>query len=193
MPVFKSTRQALHVSYLMETLPVTQKSQMQAIIEQLMRERGLVEQFDPRERTINFSGLTPMEVRGQCAMVVNATKTHLTPFQLAAVQCRYAHGRRQGDGVRVLAHYVAPQLSTSNRLAVMALIWGLFAGKKHKHDFTLRAIASEFGLSHATLGRDQRQIAKTQRALEAEAVNALDAYFTFTELVDDEVGEAQAS
>lgn len=193
MAVFRSTRQALHVSFLMETLPVTQKSQMQVVIERLMREHGLVEQFDERERTIDFRGLSPMEVRGQCAMVVNASKTHLTPPQLAAVSCRYGHNRRQADGVRGLAAYASPQLATGNRLAVMALVWGLFAGKRYKHDFTVRAIASEFGLAPTTLFRDQKQIAKTQRALEAEAVNALDWYFTSTELVDDAVGEAQGS
>ena len=67
-PVFRSTQQALHVAFLMGILPVTQKSNTQMLLERLMEEAGVAKVVQ-RDGTLNFAGLSPMEVRGQCAMV----------------------------------------------------------------------------------------------------------------------------
>jgi hypothetical protein len=181
--VFTSTRQALHVSFLLEIMPATAKSQMQCILEQLMEEAGITQELEKHERTIDFGGLTALEVRGQCAMVVGAVNAHLPPPEQAAVWTRFGMRRRQAQGVRALHTYVWPVLTTKHEVAGLAMIWGLFAREGRREDFSLNKIASEFGLARTTLQRDQQTIGRYQRSLEEKALATLHSFFQRTGLV----------
>lgn len=186
-PVFSSTRQALHVSFLMEVMPATAKSQMQAILEQLMAEAGIVQELDLHERTVDFGGLTALEVRGQCALVVGAVNSHLTAPERAAVWTRYGVRRRQAEGVRALGDYVAPMLTTRNEWAIMAMIWGQFSRTgKRDEDFSLRKIEAEFKVPKSTLQRDQQSIVRTEKQLGLRAMQRLQPYFKRTNLVPED-------
>lgn len=182
-PVFTSTRQALHVSFMFEVLPATQKSQMQMVLERMLEQAGIAEELEPHERTIDFQGLTALEVRGQCAMVVAAVGSKCTAPEIAALWTRFGMRRRQADGVRELAEYVGPMLVTTNRSSVLALIWGRYAREGRRDDFSLRKIASEIGGNLTTMARDQQRIATYQRALEGRAIDRLDDYFKSSSLV----------
>jgi hypothetical protein len=182
-PVFTSTRQALHVSFMFEVLPATQKSQMQMVLERMLEQAGVVEELEPHERSIDFQGLTGLEVRAQCAMVVGSVGSKCTAPEIAALWTRFGLRRRQADGVRELAEYVGPMLVTSNRTAVLAMIWGKFARDGKRSDFSLHKIAGELGGHVTTNTRDQQSIARYQRSLEARGVERLDEYFKATGLV----------
>jgi hypothetical protein len=184
--VFTSTRQALHVAFLLEIMPATAKSQMQCILERLMEEAGITEELEPHERTVNFGGLTALEVRGQCALVVGAANNHLTPPERSAVWTRFGMRRRQADGVRAFSDYVGPVLTTQHEIARMAMVWGLYAHTGRRDDFSLNKIAEEFQLARTTLQRDQKAIATYHKSLEGRAIERLQPYFQRTGLVPDE-------
>jgi len=183
--VFTSVRQALHVSFLMEIMPATAKSQMQHILERLMEEAGITQELEPHERTIDFRGLTALEVRGQCAMVVGAVNAHLVLPERVAVWARFGLRRRQAQGVRELYDYIAPVLTTRHEVAGLAMIWGLLAREGKREDFSLNKIAAEFNLPRATLQRDQQHVSKVQKTLEERAVKGLTPYFKRTGLVGE--------
>jgi hypothetical protein len=186
--VFTSTRQALHVSFLLEVMPAVAKSQMQVLIQQLMEQAGITQELERHERQVDFSGLSALEVRGQCALVVGAVNTHLAAPEQAAVWTHYGMKKRQADGVRALADYVAPMLAIAHGQAHEAMIWGRWGrfdklGAVQRDDFSIRKIASEFGLPHATVQRDQQRVVACQRQLENRALQRLEPYFDRTGLV----------
>jgi|JI8StandDraft_1071087.scaffolds.fasta_scaffold424614_1 hypothetical protein len=181
--VFTSVRQALHVSFLMEIMPATGRSQLQGILERLMEEAGIVRELEKHERTIDFRGLSSLEVRAQCAMVVGSVNAHLVPPEQAAIWTRFGLRRRQAQGVRALMDYVSPTLSTQHDTACLAMAWGLFAREGRRDDFSLNKIAAEFNLARTTLQRDQQKIGAYQRTLEERAVRNLTPYFERTGLV----------
>lgn len=181
--VFTSVRQALHVSFLMEITPVAGRSQLQGILERLMDEAGITRELEVHERTIDFGGLSALEVRAQCAMVVGAVNAHLTQPERAAVWTRYGLRRRQADGVRALIDYITPVLATKHNTALLALLWGLVAREGRRDDFSLNKIAAEFNLPRTTLQRDQQKIGGYVKSLEERAVSTLQPYFVRTKLV----------
>ena len=97
--IFQSAQQCLHVSFLFEYLPVSQKSSMQAAIEQQMKVCG-VWRHEPS--TINFSGLEPIEVRGQCAMV-RSIVAGLKPVHCAAIWAQYGTFQTKAKGIALAA------------------------------------------------------------------------------------------
>lgn len=182
--VFTSTRQALHVSFVLEVMPATARSQMQRLIEQMMRQAGISEELERHERTVDFRGLSPLEVRGQCAMIVGAVQDHLPQPEQGAVWTRYGMRRRQVRGVEVLAEYIDPMLTIHHRDARIAMIWGKFGREINREVFSQRKIATEFGLHANTVARDQQKIVTVQRALEGKALTRLDELFHNTGLID---------
>lgn len=188
--VFTSARQALHVSFMLEVMPAVAKSQMQVLLQQLMEQAGVTEHLEPHERTIDFRGLTALEVRGQCALVVNAVRSHLVQPEQAAVWTKYGMNQRQAEGVKLLADYCAPVLTVGHTQAHEAMIWGRWGkftknGTVKRDDFSVRKIAVEFGLPHQTVHRDQLRIVAYQRQLESRALARLEPYFVETELVGE--------
>lgn len=191
--VFNSVQQALHFSFLLEVMPAVAKSQMQALLEHLLEATGRSNELEPHERTIDFGGLTALEIRGQCALVVGAVNTHLATPEQAAVWTRYGMRQRQAQGVDGLAEYVGPMLSCSHSQAHKAMIWGRFGtfegrcGQRRfsREEFSIRKIASEFGLAFASVQRDLQRIVTCHKHLESRAVQRLEPYFVKTGLVGE--------
>ena len=171
--IFKSVEQALHVSFLMEILPVTSRSFMQAMMEAHMKANGTWEGSIPKERTINFGGLSPLEIRGQCAMIRASVEHHLAEPEQLAVKAHYGHQTCKEAGVRGLARYVSPMLSTAHSEAILALAWGIYGNEKQKDGLSLREVAEHYGLSKSTAQRDQQIIKKVGRDLLCRAVGSL--------------------
>jgi hypothetical protein len=182
--VFTSSRQALHVSFMLEVMPAVAKSQMQVVIEQLMKQAGVAEELERHERTIDFRGLTALEVRGQCAMVVGAVNSKLTQPEQAAIWAKYGMRKRQAQGVDLLADYVEPMMTVKYPHARLAMIWGKFGREINREAFSIRKIASEYGLHANTVARDQQKVVTYQRNLEGRALQRLDPYFEETGLID---------
>lgn len=183
-PIFRSVGQALHVAYLMEVLPATQRGIMQAMIEARMKASGVWDEPKPHERTLNFGGLNALEVRGQCAMVRGAVDHHLTQPEAWAVKAHYGHQNTKTVGVRELARYVAPMLASSNSEAVLALAWGVYGSKEQRDGLSVRKVADSYGLSASSAGRDRQVLARVGTDLLARAVGRLEEIFQAGGLVD---------
>lgn len=185
--VFQSTTQALHVSYIIHHLPASSKSPTQMVIERLVKENYVMEGLpEPKESTVNFSGLNPLEVRGQCAQVI-AMVDHLPhPVEAAAVKAIYGYQSIKADGIRALAEYCEPQLGAIRGVAALALAWHTFGTKKQREDITIGDIAKEFGLTPKAVSDAKLKISKQGRALHDRAVSNLDQRFKLGGLVDFE-------
>lgn len=183
-PVFVSVGQALHVSFLMAVMPAVCKSPTQMVIEDLVKENHVWDGVDPpRYSGVNFSGLSPLEVRAQCALVVGAVERIQHPAERAAVKAIYGYQCIKADGVRVLADYVSPQLSMSSS-AVLAVAWHVFATKRQAKDITLAAIRKEYGVEPQALRWAKEKIMVQGRALHSRAAGYLEARFSEMGLIE---------
>ncbi len=99
--IFKNTQQALHVSFLVTSLPPRQKQQFGLALIQILESVGRLSArqaefldylYGSSSGTINFDGLNGDEIRAQCAMVVAAVRDHLLKPERNAIWLRYACG-----------------------------------------------------------------------------------------------------
>ena len=189
--VFRSVGQALHVSFLLEVLPVTQRVSTQVLIDGLRKRCGVWDDSQRSERSVDFGGLTPLEVRGQCAMVRAAVVDHLTEPERHAVMARFGHQGTKASGVRGIADYVEPMAHLQHAGALLAVTWSLFQPAKRAADrWSLRAIEAETGVSKSALSRAQIAIRQTAQALERRADVRLAELFERTGLVAREFENA---
>ena len=186
--IFSTVGQALHVSYLMEVLPVTQRVSTQVLIDSLRKSSGVTDETPASDRAVNFGGLSPLEVRGQCAMVRQAVTDHLAEPERHAVQARYGHKATQATGVKALAEYLAPVARIEHQTAMLALTWALYQRSRdrrgrHREDrITLRQIEAECGVPRSTVGRAQLVVRHHAQALERRAEAGLRELFERTDL-----------
>ena len=182
-PIFQSVEQALHVAHLMEILPATQKSQMQAMIERMTENKGIVQE---REKgTVNFGGLSPLEIRGQCAMVRASVVHHLPKPEADAVHARFGHQACKAQGVKGVRDCCLPMMSTQDDIATLTMAWGVFGTRSQRDDLSVRRIATEYGLSASTVGRDMQVIRNTGRLLANRGIERLSAMFERQNLVGE--------
>lgn len=182
-PIFRSVQQALHFSFLMETIPVSQKSQMQEIYQQGKQRTWQEDKREPN--TIRFGGLSPLEVRGQCAMVRGAVIDHLQVSERHAVHARYALQSTQSSGVRAMRDAAKPMLSCQDEWPTLAMAWLIFGSVNQIDGITTRSIADEFELSQNMVMRDIGKIRQTHHALELMAFNKLSELFRKDRLIGD--------
>lgn len=182
-PIFQSVGQALHVSFLMAILPPTQRVSTQVLIDSLREASGKEEQR--MLSTINIGGLTPLEFRGQCALVVSSARHHLQHPEHAAVRARFGHQVTKSDGVRDLADYIGPMSGISSPLAVRALVWSQYhrGGQRAADRYSLRDIEKETGVTIQALRRCADVIRRTGEALDARADSKLGDLFRRTGLI----------
>lgn len=181
--IFRSITQALHVSFLMGTLPVTQKGNTQVAIERLMEEAG-VRTEAMRDGTLNFAGMSPMEVRGQCAMVRGAVTHHCAPIERHAIHAWFAHDASKAEGVRQLRDYCAPQFTIESPTAQMLIVWHVHAQGRARDMCTERAIAGEHQLSQSTVHRNIVKVAKAASMLRRRGLDRLEPMFVRDGVID---------
>lgn len=182
--IFHSTSQCLHVCYLMEVLPATQRSFLQAMLEAHMKACGIWEQAKPADHAINFTGMNALEVRGQCAMVRGIVEHHLPAPEAHSVKAHYGHGKTKADGVRGLTEYLGPLLSTTHPEAALALAWGAFGTPRQRQGLSLREVSEHYGLSRSSAQRDQKTITRMGRDMLIRAIDRLDQRFQASGLVE---------
>lgn len=97
--IFMTVPRALHFAFLIQAYEVAPESIMAKIMRQNMKE---CEVWGPRPlKTVNFSGLSQVEVYVQCAALRAAVMRELPPLECAAVFARYALTEYEDvDGVR---------------------------------------------------------------------------------------------
>lgn len=191
--VFQSVGQALFVSFLMEVLPVTQQTSTQILIDGLRKRCGVWD--DQRApSTINFGGLSPLEVRGQCALVRATVQDHLPGPERDALYARFGHQLTKARGVRGLADYIGPLTGVRHEMALLAVTWSLFQPAKRVQDrWSFRAIEEETGVSKSQLHRAAQVIRQQAQALERRADERLTVLFEETELVGCEESDVQSA
>lgn len=184
--VFKSTSQALHFSYLIEFEPAAGKSVMQAMYEEHLKSTGQWVTTPDEERTINFGGLNPLEIRGQCAMVRASAEHRLVHPEANAVRAHYGVQVTKAAGIRGLVEYASPMLTLHNSMTLLAIAWGHLGTVKQRKGLTQAQIAEYYGVPIATVQRDQKVMARVGRDLLKRAIDGLDVHFKRTRLVFDE-------
>lgn len=186
-PIFQSVGQALHVSYLMEILPVTQRCSTQVLIETMREQLGKVEAR--LASSINAAGLTPLQFRGQCALVVASAAHHLPVPEHAAVRARFGHQATKGQGVIALTEYLQPMTGIDKPLAVRAVVWERYhRGSQRAADrWSLASIESETGVPQAALRKCKTIVRDVGEALEKRAQERLQVLFARTGLVEAEL------
>lgn len=189
-PVFTSVGQALHVSWLMEILPVTQKVSTQVLIDSIKQQLGKVEARV--SSTINMGGISPLEFRGQCALVRGACENHLPAPELAAIRCRFGHNEgpihTQATGMVTLAMYLRPRVQVDPS-ALLSLVGNQYirTGQRDRqarvHRPSLREIHEETGISTQTLRTALEQVRIVGGSLEKLAHDRLQEIFERTGLI----------
>ncbi len=179
-PVFTSVGQALHVAFLMEILPVTQKVSTQVLIDSIKQQLGKVEARV--SSTINLGGMSPLEFRGQCAMVRSASQNHLTQPEFDAIRLRFGWQRTQAAGVQGIHDYLEPLVQLQGDLALKALLWSLYHRGERK-GLSVRDIERETGVPKSTLSEKAGLIRRSVQGLEERAQARLGDLFERTGLV----------
>lgn len=177
-PVFRSVHQALSLSYLMAVLPPTQKSSLQVLINRLKEVAG-VSAAGLCESTVGFSGLSPLEVRGQCALIIAAVTHQLQPAERYAIEAWYAHDARKAEGVRFLKDWCGQYWTVESESARMAIMWhvNLREAMAARNNCTLRAIEGEYQIPKSTVHDQAIKIRKAVQSLRQHGLNQLEWIF----------------
>jgi hypothetical protein len=213
--IFQSTEQALHVGFLVTSLPSRQKNAFRVALIQALEALPKLgkdqEKFlsylrgEASSSTVDFGGLTSDEVRAQCAMVVACVRDQLPEPEQYAAWIRYARGipaqpktaQRAADpgippsmewkrGVFGMATYLRPSVNLQNRETIMALIAAHAFPNQREKEFTYQSISKHYGVPVRTLERAAFTIRKRLRGLENQAVERLKPMFERDGLVEAE-------
>jgi hypothetical protein len=188
--LFMSVPRALHFAYLIQAYEAAPQSIMARIMREHVEECDV---WEPRKlKTIDFSGLSPLEIRAECAGIRRAVGALLQPLECAAVRARYGltdyedvdgvrrffFDRDRSDAMKQLGTWahetMYPQLHAA---AVDVLVARHFASRRTT-PITLRGVAEAFGKSHTYYGKIANELGKTLDSYEMRALDALMPYFT---------------
>lgn len=186
-PIFRSTGQALDVAYLILTQPPTSKSPTQAVIDDLLEMAGVRKEREHTTATVNFGGLSPLEVRAQCSMITAAVRDHLAVAERRAVEARYAYDERKAEGIRFLRDWCAPHWTIESPTARMAIMWHVHMTESQAshNNCTVRAIEGEHGIPKSTVHDQVAKIRKVVSSLRERGVWQLDWRFREQGVVGD--------
>lgn len=183
--IFQSTEQALHVSFLILSVPAMGENKFRRFLIQVMEEAPdlskrqqswLLQLRGERSSTVNFSGLNQMEVRGQCAMIVAAVTDRLPSTESAALLARFGIGADQQRGVVRLALHA--RRSTSLGLKPCAKLTARhYLPRRHRDALSLRDLADEFKVTKDRMQRAAVWMTKHYSAIEKLAIGRLDRTF----------------
>ena len=194
--VFQTTGQALHLSYLMLSLPGMERNAMRVA---LIRAMEFTPRLNSRQSqwldqlrgtpsgTVDFDGLTMMEVRGQCSMVTSAVASRLPSAERGAILARFGIGAEKGDGVQALVRYARRSCGISAYGPVYLLAARHYLSRTRREGLSLRDIADKHGLTKHAVDVASRWMAKHFASLELLAMQRLQAVF----LADGLVAEAE--
>lgn len=193
--MFHDTTQALHVSYLVLSLPPRQKAPFRNMLIQLLeaieyptaaQERWLAElrgpagPFDPERLTMD-------EFRAQCAMVTDAARTRLPAPEYAAILARFGHGSEKLQGCKRLAVFArrSSGLTALTLLLEMTIRHYLSKEERAREDLTFRALGERHHTSKDKVFRAAKWMEQNFRALENLALARLEPKFIAHGLIGD--------
>lgn len=184
--IFQDAGHALHVSFLIHSLPATQASPTAIVIDQLVKQNHVWDEIPPPQaRRVNFRGLSPLEVRGQCAQVVAMVEHHLHPAERDAVKAIYGRQVIKATGVRGVAGYCEPMLGHSPDCCLY-LAWHVFMEPQQRKGVTLAEIAEKFGATHEAMRYGASLLRKSGKAFHDRALSSLTDRFERGGLIPNE-------
>lgn len=183
--IFKSTSQALHFAYLIEAYEVSIDSSMAKIL----RYGAMPTGGGALASAIDFGGLSPLEIRAQCAMIRAAVRDRLPAPQAWAVQARYGlteiavsagqrrpvFSRERYDAILKLGDWLAPAFANFNAMAIDILI--ARAVDQRVADISFRQMAEQFGLDQSTYAYALKRVRGKLADLENAAIDHLNPAF----------------
>ncbi|SAK88614.1 hypothetical protein AWB77_04803 [Caballeronia fortuita] len=212
--IFDSVEQALHVSFLVTSMPARQRNTFRMALIQILESVGILsdrqESFlaylrGEKSGSVDFSGLSADEVRAQCAMVVATVADQLPENERNALWIRFARGiparpksatvaadcgvppsKEWKRGVFGVANEMRTTLTISNRDAIVALIAAHAFPHQREREFSYANLSKEFGIPVRTLERAAFTIRKRLRVLEHQAIDRLHLLFERDGLVSTE-------
>lgn len=211
--IFRDTRQALHVSFLVLSTDPRAKNVFRTALIQIMemqpsltvRQQAWLDQLigDASDSTVNFSGLSGDDVRAQCAEVVSAVRSKLPEVERWAVLARFGQMgdartpegvkryfflHERSEAIQNLSGWLTPSFDGVSVMALDCILARLYANHA-KVDISFRDLAKSFGASHMTYKRAYDKISKRMREVENHAIDILTPYFERTGLIEKEPEE----
>ena len=185
-PVFQDAGHALHVSYLIHSMPPRTVSPTAIVIDQLVKENHVWDEVAPTHaKRVNFGGLNPLEVRGQAAQVVSMVNRLPHEAERFACQAIYGHQVIKADGVRGLGRYCAPVLTCQSSDFALYCAWHVFATSRQRDGLTQGEIAQHFGVTIAAVREACATVRKYGKTMHARALDALTDRFQSGGLIAD--------
>jgi len=158
--VFQSVGHALHVSFLVCSMPAGQVSPTAVLVDKLVKENHVWDALPVAPSSmVNFHGLSPLEVRGQCAQVLSMVDHHLHVAERDAIRAMYGRQVVKAGGVRGVAAYCEPVLSSAGEYA-QYVAWHVFMSTAQRDGVTQGAISDKF---HSPLAAVKRDVATVRR------------------------------
>lgn len=187
-PMFESASHALHVSFLIHSLPPNIKSPTSVLVDALMKSGDAWDgsATAPRAR-VNFAGLSPLEVRAQAALVVALVGSLEHPAEAAVCKAMYGHQVIKADGVRGLAQYVQPVLNGHPSLDyALYVVWWHFMTDRQRKEVPLAVLAQKFKCTVQQASADSATVKRYTQALHARALDAVTDRFKKRGILRDE-------
>lgn len=185
--VFADTTVALHVSYLIRSLPAIEPCSLRRALIAILESMDLMnrQQTDWLARlvgapsdSVNFSGLTRMEIHGQASVVTDAVSRRLPEPELYAMLARFAQTEpEKSAGVMGVVEYLYPTSPTGNRAALTDLVWRRYLPQRYRGGFSYRDIAKRTHVSKSTLARCTDWLDHECDGLELRALRRLEETF----------------
>lgn len=176
-PIFQDAGHALHVSFLIHSMPAGSRSPTAIVIDQLVKENHVWDELpSPAKSRVNFEGLSPMEVRAQAAQVVSMVNNMPQRQEACAVKAIYGHQVIKAEGVRGMAQYLEPLLGRSSDYALY-VAWHVFMRPHQRQGVTQGDIGQRFGVTTAQVVHDCRKMRQYGQSLHARALDALTERF----------------
>lgn len=194
-PLFADVSHALHVSYLVLSMPPRQKAPFRNMLIQLLeaideptaaQEKWLAElrgavaggDYDPDRLTMD-------EMRAQYAMITDAAKTRLTSPEYAVVLARYGHGADKLDGCQRLAVYARRSCGLTALSLIASLVVRHYLPRAQREGYSLRDLADKGKISVYRVACAAKWMQAHFPALEVKALARLEPSFVAHGIVPD--------
>jgi hypothetical protein len=197
--IFDSAGQAVHVALVVMGQEASQGTPFRAALMRVMeqatletaQQRHWLDQLrGDRAGTVNFSGLSTLDVRAQCALIAEAIRTRLPEIEMWVLQAKYgrtdfedvdgerrfAFSAERIAAIQGLSKWMAPMFSRIKPLALDCMLGRMLANHK-QIDISVRDLAAQFGGSHTKYVRASFKMKNQLRILEGMAIDRLEPYF----------------
>lgn len=182
-PIFKDVNQALHVCFLIHSLPPGSVSPTATVIDR-MREVYDFSSDGVKESkpTVNFKGLTPYEIRGQAAQVVSMVNNMQSKIESAAIKLWYGRDAIQVQGAAQFSEHAQAMIAEDKEFA-KAIVAYVMPDKDESQVGTAQEIGERFGLTTRNVRYYIDKTRKLMHNYRKRGIESLEERFKDGELV----------